>query len=66
MQDHENSDRDNFDDIRNSLQRIEIQLSPVFETYSTVSQMGKWVMAVAVFASVLIGIILSVKTIFMK
>jgi hypothetical protein len=66
MADHESSDRQNFDDIRNALQRIEIKLDPIYENYSAASRMGKWLMGVAVFGSVILGVLLSLKTLFNK
>lgn len=36
-------------------------LSPLSETYRTATTLGKWVMAAAVFVSILFGIILSIK-----
>jgi hypothetical protein len=36
-------------------------LKPISETYSTVSHLGKWVMAILVFISILLGILLGAK-----
>lgn len=63
---HEESDKKNFDDIRGSLQRIEIKLDPLFDNYITATRLGKWLMAIAVFGSILLGIILSIKSLFVK
>ncbi len=41
-------------------------LKPIAETYTTVSTVGKWGMAIMVFVSILIGIILGAKTLFNK
>lgn len=60
MADHERADMENFKDIRDSLARIEIQLAPMYDNYEAATRMGKWLMGVAVFGSVLLGIILSV------
>ncbi len=61
MEDYEASDRQNFDDIRNALQRIEIKLDPIYENYDTATRLGKWLMGVAVFGSVILGLLLSIK-----
>lgn len=39
-------------------------LRPISETYTTVSTIGKWMMALLVFISIMLGILLSIKTIF--
>lgn len=39
-------------------------LKPISETYSTVSTIGRWGMALLVFISILIGIILGAKNLF--
>lgn len=59
MEEHEKSDTAQFDDIRGSLQRIEIKLDPIFENYTTATQLGKWGMALMMMLSVLLGLILS-------
>lgn len=41
-------------------------LKPIAETYSTVTRLGKWLMAAAVFISICIGILLSLKSFFKK
>jgi len=66
MTDHEASDNANFKNIHESLARIEIKLDPIFENYRTASKMGKWLMAVAVFGSVILGVILSIKALFVR
>lgn len=38
-------------------------LRPISETYRTASMLGKWVMALAVFISIAIGIIVSLRDI---
>lgn len=63
---HEKSDRQNFDDIRNALQRIEVKLDPIYDNYNTATKMGKWLMGVAVFGSVILGLILSIKALILK
>lgn len=63
---HETSDRENFDDIRNALQRIEIKLDPIYDNYNAATRMGKWLMGVAVFGSVILGLILSFKALLIK
>ena len=66
MADHEQSDLNNFKDIRDALQRIEIKLDPIYDSYTTATRMGKWTMGFMVFFSVLIGIILSLKALFVR
>lgn len=41
-------------------------LKPLAETYKTASTMGKWIMAAAVFISIMLGIILSLQSFFKK
>lgn len=71
MQDHEESDqrnfdniRQDFDDLKNSLSRIELQLAPISEMYRAASLLGKWGMSAMVALSVLVGIILSLRALF--
>jgi hypothetical protein len=66
MTDHEASDERRFTSIDAALKRIEDKLDPVSEAYSTASTLGKWLMGAAVFISVLLGIVMSVRTIFNK
>ena len=47
------------------LTEIRLLLKPIAETYTTVSSMGKLLTAVAVFISIIIGIIIGLKTILM-
>lgn len=39
-------------------------LRPISETYRTVSTLGKWMMAVLVFMSIMIGVLLGFKSLF--
>ncbi len=66
------SDR-TFVEIRNKLdaseeerrkrhQDVMDKLGPLADTYKTATTLGKWVMAVAVFISILLGILLSLKS----
>lgn len=73
MKDHEESDqrnfdniRQDFDDLKNSLSRIEIQLAPISESYRAASTLGKWGMSAMVALSVFIGIVLSLRALFFK
>lgn len=50
--------------LEDSLGRIENLLEPISETYTTVSRMGKWLMAGAVFVSIIVGSVLGVLKIF--
>lgn len=63
---HEAADTKQFDDIRQSLQRIEIKLDPIFDNYTIASRLGKWGMALMMMFSVLLGILLGLKTLFNK
>lgn len=66
MEEHEQSDKENFDDIRNALQRIEIKLDPIFENYTAASRIGKWGMGLLMVVSVLLGIIAGLKNLLGK
>lgn len=41
-------------------------LKPIAETYTSASTMGKWLMGLAVFISIVLGILFSIKSIFEK
>ncbi len=62
MIEHEQNDRFNFDLMQASLSRIEATLKPISETYTTASLLGKWLVASAVFVSIIVGTILSLKS----
>lgn len=82
MSDHEAADYQSFELLNASLKRIEAKLNPdhpdyinreleqkldpIYENYEAATRLGKWLMAVAVFGSVLLGIVLSVKQLFGK
>lgn len=66
MADHEADDARRFNLIDDALQRIETKLDPVSEAYRTTTTLGKWFMAFGVFLSILLGIVMSFKTIFGK
>ena len=63
---HIQEDADNFKAIREVLESMDKKLDPISETYSTVSTMGKWVIALMVFLSVVVGLIIGLKTLFNK
>lgn len=54
----------NQHDFSDSLNRIEALLRPIAETYTTASNLMKWLMGVAVFVSIIIGSILGLIKIF--
>lgn len=47
--------------ILKKLEDIELTLKPIAETYHTVSSLGKWSMAIMVFISVVLGILIGIK-----
>lgn len=51
-----------FESINKQLEELKTLLAPICETYKTVSQLGKWTMAIMVFFSISIGIVLSLRT----
>lgn len=82
MAHHEADDERRFSSIDDALRRIEAKLDPdsdkyllgpmeakiepVSEAYRTATTLGKWLMGGAVFLSVLLGIVLSLRTFFTK
>lgn len=54
----------NQHEFAESLKRIEELLRPIAETYSTASNLMKWMMGGAVFVSIIIGSILGLLKIF--
>jgi hypothetical protein len=45
-------------DILGAVEKISNKLDPILETFNSTRMLGKWVMAILVFISILIGIIL--------
>lgn len=66
MSEHEAADYQSFELIHASLKRIENKIDPIYNNYEAASRLGKWFMAIAVFGSVLLGIVLSVKVLLGK
>lgn len=73
FQRHSDTDEASLKEIRDTLVRIEKDriarhdeimelLKPMSETYKTASTLGKWLMGAAVFISIMLGIILSLKS----
>ena len=60
---HVQEDADNFKAIREALERIDNKLTPMAETYGAASRMGKWVMGLLVFISIIVAILRGVKII---
>ena len=50
----------------NDMKAIMDLLKPMADTYKTASTLGKWVMAAAVFISIMLGIVLSIASIYKK
>ena len=46
-----------LDEIKETLQKMNEKLDPIVETYSATRLLGKWVMAVLLFASLVGGIL---------
>ena len=63
FREHEDSDRRNFDAINATLTRIENTLKPISETYDTASTLWRWVMALAVLVSIVVGIVVGIMKI---
>lgn len=70
---HSSEDSANFTIIKDHLLRVEKErdqrhdeimriLQPIAESYRSASTLGKWLMAVAVFISILLGIIIGLKS----
>lgn len=57
---------DRVDALERGQQDIIDLLKPMAETYNTATMLGKWLMAAAVFISICIGILLSLKDVFKK
>ena len=51
-------------EIMEAIKAINNKLSPISDTYRTVNTLGKWLMAVLVFLSILVGVIASYFSIF--
>lgn len=49
-----------FDRIEETLDRMEKILTPISETYTTASTVGKWTMGFAVFTSIVVGVVLGI------
>lgn len=62
--DHEQSQEDRIKALEKGQLEILAMLKPISETYTTVNRLGKWTMAVAVFISILLGVLLSAKDFF--
>lgn len=53
---------DSEEERRKRHEEVMSTLKPLVETYKTATQMGKWLMGIAVFISIMLGIILSLKS----
>lgn len=53
-------------DLENGQRQILELLKPISETYRTVSTLGKWMMALLVFISISIGIVLGFRNLFIN
>jgi hypothetical protein len=62
MSDQRQNDR--IDALEKGQEEILALLRPIADTYSTASTLGKWAMALLVFISITLGVILSIKSIF--
>jgi len=59
---HAASDEEHFKQIGKEMQELKDLIKPMAENYIAASKLGKWMMAILVFVSVIVGIILSVKS----
>lgn len=66
FKDHEKEDTRRFDEISQILTEINQKLDPLLETYKSAGTLGKWLMAAAVFFSIMLGIALSIKSLFIR
>ncbi len=57
---------DSEEERRKRHEEIMSIIKPISETYQSATQMGKWVMGLAVFISIILGILLSIKSFFIK
>lgn len=53
---------DSIEEILKQITEINVTLKPIAETYRTATIVGKWTMGGAVFISVVIGILLGLKS----
>lgn len=75
FKEHEDADMRRFSSIDETLKEMKSNdeiwrsqikdiLEPISETYKTASTMGKWAMAAIVFVSIIVGIIVAIKSTF--
>lgn len=53
-----------LDSIQKTLESMDSKLEPIADTYRTARTVGKWVMGLLVFVSVVIGILVEIKKFF--
>ena len=68
-EDHELEDlkqrlKEKEDKLDNEIKEIKDMLEPLLETYKVAITLGKWIMGLLVLFSVILGIVLSIKSIF--
>lgn len=66
MTDLDQKQEDRITALEKGQQEMLELLRPISETYRTVSSLGKWGMAAAVFVSILIGIIIGLRSVIPK
>lgn len=55
-----------YKELKEQNNKILDVLTPISETYQTTTQVGKWVTGLMVFVSILLGVILSLKSLLKK
>lgn len=61
MTDREQQLEDRIASLEDSVGEIRDMLRPIAETYRSVNQLGRWTMAVLIFISVLLGVLVGIK-----
>jgi len=61
MKDHEADDQRNFDEILQSLKRLEDKINPVYEAYHTATILGSWTKILGAFILTLLAIWAGIK-----
>lgn len=63
---HEEDENRRFSEFAATLKRIEEKLDPISETYRTASLITKWIMSALIATGIIVGIVVSIKTNFLK
>lgn len=64
LKDHIISNDKDFDDLKCQIKELKDMIKPMATAYSASLQLGKWAVGLLTFISIIIGIILSLKSLF--